>query len=1163
MKRIGHRLDKSKNLEKGAELALEDRMYIHNFIGTLPQNPTEEDIDTLLSPTLASSLINEMLTSTASRGLSRTSDEILNLPVIFLVAYEGELSDELSATINTMLASFIGKVNSIMEGNLYNSPYIEGRWQAPNTIEEGFTTNCRFILADRIPKNSIHPFIQTKNPNTGVFIGEEYTSTITYEELEVLKLNWEKDPKEESTTAYMEGLNNYYFFLTGTPGLVYFSYNESLMYSSTGLSVLHKIAALQGRNVEGLSSGVFYSTLGVTVPLAKIFQSSPSVVVSTAIGTSPSSTVGVAPLFGALVSEYPSASFALSSITNIDKNESFNQDDELVFPFLHEFFHTIGFSHRQSHTTFLNTVDGSTSTLSIGGSKISFTSMTPLFSHGFTPPFVYNDLGDSFFDLPADEKTFVELVINVLLPELTENFQRSSLALVKSTVFNGSDFLHATRLVLDSTGNSAGTVQHAYNLIYKLPTFWGGSYTTNTDGSKSMLINPADLEGVRLGPNITVRNAVCVPTIDSVGNIVPSNTLNFGFWAGLDWYNPEYPAFPNNTKVEEMFSPETCPCLYEEQSYTSYSGPIHEDAIEELKTFTIFNSEGEFTGDEGFVALRESYNKGVSPYNQLPYNLLHTILADNHVSAVDIFGKYSTTDVESNLFGSYVPPTWVRHTGATSKYYAPPEGNDFTFIPQFPVYIGFIPTADIPIHFTPVVTFGDAEEESAAIAAGKSKLNDKSALSLGGYNFEPLINKYLRLGSTDISSVYYNPFKITASNLVPFSANFATGIGTEDDVYLKDIFIRKSPYVTYEDFPYTLYGPVNQNTFANLMYYDSKYTDTVLPSAGTIDRLNTLTTLEHSHNSIKQIVDFGEEIFNLPLPHTPENTLQEYINTSLEFVASYDVSAYKEGCTDPSALNYDSEATIDDGSCVAIVEGCTNPLAINYNPLANVNIGNCIGAGENYAVNIYYECGDPAACNASNNNLLGGIHASLSSVIVYDDFILTASQLSLLETYRVDCEENPINTEFNAYGGGCIYIRDNSLCVYPTILQGNCTLAESSVGETTQEYLDSIGDDLATIECPEIPSEARRGSRNNNSTPKTTFVILKVLLEDLLYLDTGESYVGEVLMKENKSFYTHGTVKELPLYFRNQLDRSVIKPSEMEKEAKKIKEFVQTLRKKL
>jgi hypothetical protein len=51
------------------------------------------------------------------------------------------------------------------------------------------------------------------------------------------------------------------------------------------------------------------------------------------------------------------------------------------------------------------------------------------------------------------------------------------------------------------------------------------------------------------------------------------------------------------------------------------------------------------------------------------------------------------------------------------------------------------------------------------------------------------------------------------------------------------------------------------------------------------------------------------------------------------------------GCTDPTALNYDPNATIDDGSCQIIIYGCMEPSNANYNPLANVDDGSCYTHG--------------------------------------------------------------------------------------------------------------------------------------------------------------------------------------------------------------------------
>jgi len=47
------------------------------------------------------------------------------------------------------------------------------------------------------------------------------------------------------------------------------------------------------------------------------------------------------------------------------------------------------------------------------------------------------------------------------------------------------------------------------------------------------------------------------------------------------------------------------------------------------------------------------------------------------------------------------------------------------------------------------------------------------------------------------------------------------------------------------------------------------------------------------------------------------------------------------GCTDQSALNFNSNATDDDGSCILIILGCMDSFAVNYNPNANTDDGSC------------------------------------------------------------------------------------------------------------------------------------------------------------------------------------------------------------------------------
>jgi hypothetical protein len=61
------------------------------------------------------------------------------------------------------------------------------------------------------------------------------------------------------------------------------------------------------------------------------------------------------------------------------------------------------------------------------------------------------------------------------------------------------------------------------------------------------------------------------------------------------------------------------------------------------------------------------------------------------------------------------------------------------------------------------------------------------------------------------------------------------------------------------------------------------------------------------------------------------------------------------GCTDPTAFNYDASANMDDGSCIAVVNGCMDPTAFNYDASANTDDGSCIavvnGCTESTATN--------------------------------------------------------------------------------------------------------------------------------------------------------------------------------------------------------------------
>ncbi|MFT5184313.1 MAG: hypothetical protein ACI84C_001443 [Flavobacteriales bacterium] len=62
------------------------------------------------------------------------------------------------------------------------------------------------------------------------------------------------------------------------------------------------------------------------------------------------------------------------------------------------------------------------------------------------------------------------------------------------------------------------------------------------------------------------------------------------------------------------------------------------------------------------------------------------------------------------------------------------------------------------------------------------------------------------------------------------------------------------------------------------------------------------------------------------------------------------------GCTDPTADNYDSTATVDDGSCA--YSGCMDTTALNYDSGATIDDGSCIFTLPNLIINEIHYNGD-------------------------------------------------------------------------------------------------------------------------------------------------------------------------------------------------------------
>jgi hypothetical protein len=77
---------------------------------------------------------------------------------------------------------------------------------------------------------------------------------------------------------------------------------------------------------------------------------------------------------------------------------------------------------------------------------------------------------------------------------------------------------------------------------------------------------------------------------------------------------------------------------------------------------------------------------------------------------------------------------------------------------------------------------------------------------------------------------------------------------------------------------------------------------------------------------------------------------------SFYFCQTHTLKIY--GCIDETALNYNSGANTDDGSCIAAVTGCMDESALNYHPGANTDDASCI--------EVVLGCMDETACNLND-----------------------------------------------------------------------------------------------------------------------------------------------------------------------------------------------------
>ncbi len=132
------------------------------------------------------------------------------------------------------------------------------------------------------------------------------------------------------------------------------------------------------------------------------------------------------------------------------------------------------------------------------------------------------------------------------------------------------------------------------------------------------------------------------------------------------------------------------------------------------------------------------------------------------------------------------------------------------------------------------------------------------------------------------------------------------------------------------------------------------------------------------------------------------------------------------GCTDPTSLNYNPNANINDGSCkYESISGCTDPTSLNYNPLATIDDGSCKYEDISSVTKIYYVWSFEGTINYIDEN---GVSQSKVGV-EYDSIKIRYQKDSI--TFDGDIREyakqRPIENTYKQYRVTNLFVDDASV----------------------------------------------------------------------------------------------------------------------------------------
>ena len=229
-------------------------------------------------------------------------------------------------------------------------------------------------------------------------------------------------------------------------------------------------------------------------------------------------------------------------------------------------------------------------------------------------------------------------------------------------------------------------------------------------------------------------------------------------------------------------------------------------------------------------------------------------------------------------------------------------------------------TDTLAINYDPNAT----EDDGSCLYVTNVNITDDLIWVVGGDCDNPFYNQSFVIENIDIGIINGITFNVVVTNY------------NGDEVYngtqQYDIILNPNDTFTIDDFPNIYTGDLNSvvttltwtNQEGNIQSVTQDF-DILIYCYGCIDpEANNFLDGQYVFD---ELPDYWSDVFPNINPPTPD-----------QVECFYDIY----GCMDSSALNYDPNANIDDGSCLYDVYGCTDSDANNYNPDATIDDGSCL-----------------------------------------------------------------------------------------------------------------------------------------------------------------------------------------------------------------------------